>query len=99
MNREALIAMKEKMDAAGLYVKPMEWTEAEFGGTWYAETIFGTYSAWEIGSGYYRPPNACAGLQSDGPLPSALADAYADYESRILSALIAMEPEEPKEGY
>lgn len=73
---------------AGL-VKPLEWdlSGMDRGYPAKAESIFGTYSAWEIDDSYWKAPEAHCGRRASVGLQSALDAAQSDYESRILSAL------------
>jgi hypothetical protein len=71
-------------------VKPLEWEEiyddALAGGVVaHAETVFGTYRAW--GTGSWSAPSGKHG-KHDGNLDKAKVSAQADYEARILSALV-----------
>ena len=87
-------AMKE--DAAKPRVKPLVWRYNPFSSTWEAKCSFGEYSVgfddgwWaELGGGYvawdWEPPEDRRSYH--GP-SAAKAAAQADYEARILSALV-----------
>lgn len=70
-------------------VKPLEWGPGYTSGseTFYAKTILGMWSVWEIGNGYFRGPTDHGGTPVPGGIEAAKAAAQADYEARILSAL------------
>lgn len=72
------------------HLKSLEWTKTEFGDTWYAKSILGTWSVWEVGNGYYRPPDGHGGIRVDGGIEAAKEAAFAEYERRLMGAF---EPE------
>jgi hypothetical protein len=65
-------------------VEALVWEPWENGNSISKETILGVYCVWD---GYYRPPNHFGGIRAKDPK----AAAQADYEARILSALITEE--------
>lgn len=71
-------------------IKPLEWVDGAPGSyTEIAESPFGHYSVWEInGTACWSPWKAGSGSIVDGGIEGAKAAAQADFESRILSALI-----------
>lgn len=76
----------------GVTVKPLEWVESNEGyakGQWFAKSIFGEYCT------YIHSPSGRAWLQGPNQLreffdtiASAKAAAQADYDRRILSAIV-----------
>jgi hypothetical protein len=71
-------------------VKALEWHEHERGGgSVYAETIIGRYSAWEndAGSACWRGPNDYGGNLVHGDLAVAKAAAYLHYLAALAPAL------------
>ncbi len=70
-------------------VKPLEWHDFERGGgSQYANSLLGRIDAWEDGVGHYRIGDRLP-VRGGPDTESAKAAAPADYESRILSALVA----------
>lgn len=60
-------------------VKPLEWQEASFGGTWYASSIVGRWTRW---SGYFRDPQG-----NSYPCHDPEAGANEAYAKQVSSAL------------
>lgn len=78
-------------------VKPLEWVHRPVFGVWSAASD--TYWVWERnGIGYWRRwwPDNAGDVVAEGGQESAKAAAQADYEARILSALVYHE--EPVSG-
>lgn len=74
--------MAERVEIPGVRVKPLEWWESC--GTFYAESILGLYTGWEIGGvEYMHPPKKAGGI----PCADFRAAAEAHLAERILSAL------------
>lgn len=83
---------KQEQATAGVRVKPLEWVEGA-PGTYMeiADSPFGYYSVWEInGTGWWSPWKQGSGSIVEGGIIGAKAAAQADFEQRILSALITV---------
>lgn len=90
----ALLSRLDKAEA-GWQVKPLDWTQPyPLEGTFYAESLLGVWSVWEIGSGYVRAPDQRAGRKVDGDIEAAKAAAQADYEDQLRSAFLPPPPSE-----
>lgn len=74
--------------SAGPKIKPLEWLEYERGPGFYAHSFLGRYSAWEqSGVGHWNAQGIITQTVPGG-LEAAKAAAQADYEARVLSALV-----------
>ncbi|RWB40478.1 MAG: hypothetical protein EOQ44_25405 [Mesorhizobium sp.] len=74
-------------------VKPLEWHAGRHGGVDYADTIIGTYNAWNSTrkNAYFMAPGMGTGCWVEGGLAEAKAAAQTHFEARIHSALAKSE--------
>ena len=87
----------EQLAAKGLRVKELEWVMCDF--DWFAEADTGVYSVFEARKGHWRWDRSSSRTHSGVrfirgaclSLEAAKAAAQADYEARVLAALVEVQ--------